>query len=200
MVRGVREFRDDFRDDRRRRQEDSDSRREDDRRDEMMRSMEEDRREQDELDFEQEQIEREIADRAKYTEKELAAYYKAGVGGGPPAALAMAAFLKTPPGRAIIDNRVENTYKGAARRRREKGRNSVGRQQIRRSGQFDRQNLLPRFSQPVKRTRKKTKTDKNMSKALRMANERLRKKNGSLRKGASQSQIMKLAHKLLRKM
>jgi hypothetical protein len=75
-----------------------------------------------------------------------------------------------------------------------------GRDVIRGSGQFDRQNLLPRFSEPTKRTRRKTKTDKNMSKALRLANERFRKKNGSLRKGATQSQIMKYAHRLLRKM
>ena len=76
----------------------------------------------------------------------------------------------------------------------------TGRDVIRRSGQFDRQNLLPRFSEPTKRTRRKTKTDKNMSKALRLANERFRKKNGSLRKGATQAQIMKYAHRLLRKM
>lgn len=75
-----------------------------------------------------------------------------------------------------------------------------GRDVIRSSRQFDRQNLLPRFSAPVKRTRRKTKTDKNMSKALRLANERFRKKNGSLRKGASQTKIMKYAHRLLRKM
>lgn len=76
----------------------------------------------------------------------------------------------------------------------------TGRELIRRSKQFDRQNLLPRFSAPRKRTRKKTKTDKKMSKALRLANERFRKKNGSLRKGATQSKIMKYAHKLLKKM
>lgn len=76
----------------------------------------------------------------------------------------------------------------------------TGRDVIRRSGQFDLQNLLPRFNEPTKRTRKKTKTDKNMSKALRLANERFRKKNGSLRKGATQTKIMKYAHKLLKKM
>ena len=76
----------------------------------------------------------------------------------------------------------------------------TGRDVIRSSRQFDRQNLLPRFKEPMKRTRKKTKTDKNMSKALRLANERFRTKSGKLRKGASQSQIMKFAHKLLRRM
>jgi hypothetical protein len=44
MVRGVREFQEDFRNDRRREEERSDSRREDQRRDEMMRAMEESER------------------------------------------------------------------------------------------------------------------------------------------------------------
>jgi len=76
----------------------------------------------------------------------------------------------------------------------------TGRDVIQASGQFDRQNLLPRLPTSPKRTRKKTKTDKNMSKALRQANDRFRKKNGQLRKGATQAQIMKYAHKLLRRM
>jgi len=76
----------------------------------------------------------------------------------------------------------------------------TGRDVIRGSRQFELQNLLPRTRAEVKRTRRKTKTDKNMSKALRLANEKFRKKNGSLRKGASQSKIMKYAHRLLRKM
>lgn len=75
-----------------------------------------------------------------------------------------------------------------------------GRDVIRRSRQFDRQNLLPRFETKTRRTRKRTQTDKNMSKALRKANDKFRKKNGQLRKGATQAQIMRYAHKLLRKM
>ena len=79
-----------------------------------------------------------------------------------------------------------------------------GRDVIRRSGQFSRANLVGRLTQtlpePRKRTRKKTKTDKNMSKALRMSNERFRTKSGKLRKGATQGQIMKYAHKLLKRM
>ena len=71
---------------------------------------------------------------------------------------------------------------------------------IRRSGQFDRQNLLPRLQESSKRSRKKTNTDKNMSKALRLANEKFRTKSGKLRKGATQAQIMRYAHKLRRRM
>ena len=51
-----------------------------------------------------------------------------------------------------------------------------------------------------KKTRKKTKTDRNQSKALRMANEKLRNKNGSLKKGKTQADVMTMAHKLRRKM
>ena len=75
-----------------------------------------------------------------------------------------------------------------------------GRDVIRRSGQFSRANILPDLPSSPKRTRKKTKTDKNMSKALRLANDKFRTAKGKLRKGATQSQIMRYAHKLLKKM
>ena len=78
-------------------------------------------------------------------------------------------------------------------------RNRNGRQTIRRSGQFSRQNLLPRL-QTSKRTRRKTKTDKTMSAALAQANKELRKKNGQLRRGVTQGDIMRRAHRLRRKM
>ena len=73
-----------------------------------------------------------------------------------------------------------------------------GRDVIRRSGQFRRDMLLPRTNQ--KRGRKKTKTDKTMSKALAQANKELRKKNGQLRAGVTQADIMRRAHRLRRKM
>ena len=75
----------------------------------------------------------------------------------------------------------------------------LGRQVIRRSGQFA--NLALGVDLPAaKKTRKKTKTDKNMSKALAQANKELRKKNGQLRKGVTQADIMRRAHRIRRKM
>lgn len=72
---------------------------------------------------------------------------------------------------------------------------------IRRSGQFSPQNLLLGTSPgTTKRKRRKTKTDKSMSKALREANKRLRKRNGDLRKGVTQGDVMRLAHRLRKKM
>ena len=50
---------------------------------------------------------------------------------------------------------------------------------------------------PKSRKRRK---DPKMSKALKQANNRYRKKNGALRAGATQAKIMSYAHKLRRKM
>lgn len=79
----------------------------------------------------------------------------------------------------------------------------TGRDVIKSSGQFSRANLISGLTadvSPTKRTRKKTSTDKKMSKALRLANQKFRTTKGKLRKGATQAQIMRYAHKLLKKM
>lgn len=60
-------------------------------------------------------------------------------------------------------------------------------------GQFDRSKILPR-------TRKKTKTDKLMSKALEEANKKLRTQKGKLRKGKTQADVMRLAHRIRRRL
>ena len=66
------------------------------------------------------------------------------------------------------------------------------------SGQVGRDVLVSKAAR--QRTRKKTKTDKMQSKALEEANRRLRKQNGQLRKGVTQADIMRLAHRIRRKM
>ena len=52
----------------------------------------------------------------------------------------------------------------------------------------------------AKRTRKKTKMDRTLSKRLKMANAKAHLKNGKFRKGWDQSRIMTYAHKLCRKL
>lgn len=52
---------------------------------------------------------------------------------------------------------------------------------------------------PGKRTRKKTSTDKKMSRALKQANAKLRNKNGKLKKGKTMRDVMKMAHRLRKK-
>jgi len=72
-----------------------------------------------------------------------------------------------------------------------------GRDIIRSSGQFSRQNLLPRLKTPRKKNKKHC---KNLSQCLRQANAELRTKRGAIRKGKTQADIMRRAQKLLRKM
>ena len=100
----------------------------------------------------------------------------------------------------LADPAVQEELDALDRASREMGTPLPGREVIRRSGQFSRQNLLPVFSEVQKRTRKKTKTDRNMSKALAQANKDLRTKSGKLRKGKTQADVMRRAHMLRKKM
>ena len=79
-------------------------------------------------------------------------------------------------------------------------RRPSGRDVIRSSGQF----AMQGFDLPVKKPRKPRKKNKkhckNLSQCLRQANAELRTKNGSLRKGKTQADVMRRAQRLLRKM
>jgi len=55
------------------------------------------------------------------------------------------------------------------------------------------------FALPSARTRKKSKMDSKMSKSLKLANQKLRNKNGKLKKGKTMRDVMKMAHKLAKK-
>ena len=72
---------------------------------------------------------------------------------------------------------------------------SGGLETIRSSGQFTNMGI----PLPVKRTRKKTQMDKTMSRCLKIANSKLRLKNGKLKKGKTMSDVMKMAHRLCKK-
>ena len=52
----------------------------------------------------------------------------------------------------------------------------------------------------AKTPKKRRKRNPQLRKALQEANRKLRLKNGKLRKGKTQSDIMKMAHKLMKKM
>lgn len=53
---------------------------------------------------------------------------------------------------------------------------------------------------PKRRSRSARTSDKKLSRAFKEANQRYRKKDGSLRSGRTQADIAKLAHKLRKKM
>tara|TARA_Y100001963_G_scaffold146586_1_gene221762 strand:- start:905 stop:1138 length:234 start_codon:yes stop_codon:yes gene_type:complete len=52
----------------------------------------------------------------------------------------------------------------------------------------------------AKKAKRTGKKDPKMAKALKMANDKARKKNGGYKKGYDQAKLMSLAHKLRRKM
>ena len=61
-------------------------------------------------------------------------------------------------------------------------------------------NVQPTSSPRKRVSRARRAGNKNMSKALKAANAKYRKKNGDLRSGRTQADIMRYAHKLRRKM
>jgi len=75
-------------------------------------------------------------------------------------------------------------------------RSPSGRDIIRRSGQFTMQG----FDLPAPKKRKKNKKHcKNLSQCFREANKKMRKANGQLRKGKTQADIARYAHRLMKK-
>ena len=58
----------------------------------------------------------------------------------------------------------------------------------------------PSLEPKKKRSRSARAADKKLSRAFKMANDRYRKKDGSLRTGRTQADIARLAQKLRRKM
>ena len=94
--------------------------------------------------------------------------------------------------RAAVNNpNIRVTSGGRISSRRPSGRDI-----IRRSGQFTMQG----FALPTPKKRKKNKKHcKNLSQCFREANKRMRKANGQLRKGKTQGDIARLAHRLMKK-
>ena len=90
---------------------------------------------------------------------------------------------------AINDDRMVMDQRGVIR----KLDRNQGLARIRSSGQFTNLGI------PLKRTRKKTKMDRTMSKCLKIANKKFRKANGQLRKGKTMRDVMRHAHRLCRK-
>ena len=96
---------------------------------------------------------------------------------------------------AINNPLVEVTPDGRISSRRVM-RSPSGRDVIRRSGQFSRANIMP----PLPKKRKKNKKHcKNLSKCFEQANAELRTLKGKLRKGKTQGDIARRAHRLMKK-
>lgn len=75
-------------------------------------------------------------------------------------------------------------------------RRPSGRDIIRTSRQFSRANIMPGMKKPRKKNKKHC---KNLSQCFREANKKLRKANGQLRKGKTQADVARMAHRLMKK-
>jgi len=60
--------------------------------------------------------------------------------------------------------------------------------------------VVPLVKPKQKRSRSARAADKKLSKAFKLANEKLRKKNGQLKKGRTQADVARMAQKLRKKM
>ena len=123
------------------------------------------------------------------------------VTGGPAAGASLAAFLATPAGQKLLNFQVDNAAQAAGVELENRAMGGiVTSPTLGLTGELGPELVLPLMGQPSRKKRKRTKTDRNMSKALKLANERLRTKNGRLRKGKTQADVMRLAHRLRKKM
>jgi hypothetical protein len=121
-----------------------------------------------------------------------AAIAAATAAGGPAAGASVAAFLATPAGKRLIDLNIERAE--AAQGTTLETEEAILRMGFSEFGQMQQPKPKPR------RSRKARSSDKKLSKAFKEANRRMRTKNGSLRKGRSQADVAKLAHRLRKKM
>ena len=128
----------------------------------------------------------------------------AGAVGGPVAAAEVAAFMASPPGRKLTDAVIDQTAKerGVVLEDLAQG-GFVTRPTLGLTGEAGPEFVFPLSQMPKpkrKRSRSARAADKKLSKAFKMANSKLRTKSGKLRKGKTQADVARMAHKLRKKM
>ncbi len=133
--------------------------------------------------------------RALYSSAAIAG---ATAGGGPAAGTAMAAFLRSAPGKFAMDKAIDNTLR---EQDLDSGNFATGglvmNPTLALIGEAGPEMVLP--VAPLKKKRKTTKYQKELGKQLARQNKLHRLKNGSLRKGKTAGSLLKAAHKAARK-
>lgn len=122
--------------------------------------------------------------------------------GGPGAGASLAAYLASPPGQRLLDAAIDESARQNNVQLEDLARGGlVTRPTLGLTGEAGPELVVPLMMKPKKkRSRSARAADKKLSKAFKMANAKYRLKNGQLRKGRTQSDIAKLAHKLRKKM
>ena len=121
--------------------------------------------------------------------------------GGPAAGASMAAFLATPAGTRLLDLNIDRAADNQGVVLEDLARGGlVTMPTLGLTGEAGPEMVIPLVKPKRRRSRAARAADKKLSKAFKEANRRMRLKNGSLRKGRTQADIAKLAHKLRKKM
>jgi len=128
----------------------------------------------------------------------------AGAVGGPLAAAEVAAFLASPPGRKLNSALIDQTAskRGIVLEDLAQG-GLVTQPTFGLTGEAGPEFVFPLTNIPKpkrKRSRSARTSDKKLSKAFKEANAKYRRKDGTMRKGRTQADIARLAHKLRKKM
>ena len=121
--------------------------------------------------------------------------------GGPVAGASAAGYVNSPIGNAAIDKAVTFTVgsEGANTANMATG-GFVMSPTLAMIGEAGPEMVLPLTMPKKKRSRTARASDKKLSKAFKMANSKLRLKNGQLRKGRTQADVARMAQKLRKKM
>ena len=121
--------------------------------------------------------------------------------GGPAAGASMAAFLASPVGQRTMELGIQQSAAANGVVLEDLARGGlVTMPTLGLTGEAGPEMVIPLVKPKRQRSRSARSADKKLSKAFKEANRRMRTKNGKLRKGRTQSDIAKLAHRLRKKM
>ena len=122
-------------------------------------------------------------------------------GGGPAAGATATSFVNSPAGEAAIGKAVTITL---GESNVDSGNFAMGglvmSPTLAMIGEAGPEMIVPLVKPKRKRSRSARTADKKLSKAFKMANEKLRKKNGQLKKGKTQADVARMAQRLRKKM
>jgi SLT domain-containing protein len=130
----------------------------------------------------------------------LSSAYVAGAAavGGPPAAAAAAAALASPVGVASIELAAQQATEFTVGSKAMAEGGLITEPTFALLGEAGPEMVIPLKKKP--RSRKQRTQDKKKSRAWREANDKLRNKNGNLKKGITQADVAKRAHRILKKL
>lgn len=132
----------------------------------------------------------------------IASAYVAGATavGGPPAGAVAIANLASPLGVATVELGADQATRAALDSTKMAMGGLVTQPTFAMIGEAGPEMVIPLAKVKKKRSRSARASDKKLSKAFKMANSKLRLKNGQLRKNKTQSDIARMAQKLRKKM